>query len=187
MAKEPRELEEMATALVKHIGLLREYAGKCFSEGKSEYCGEVAGKLRLLVAKFGSNKPLLLRLIDKTESTIRVTLDGPTIKRPPGEPGLGDKITLEQFLNLGAIGTRIPNGDFIELNKIQLIRAWAEQTGASHEDWSMDPELKSALNAQVYIFGLQATTYELRTTTNTVLSVGDQFINELRNKGILTA
>ena len=59
MSGETRELKQMASALVKHVRLLREYAAKCFSEGNSDYGGEVAGKLRLLVARFRSNRPRL--------------------------------------------------------------------------------------------------------------------------------
>lgn len=185
MPRETRELKEMARALVKHVGLLREYAVKCFAEGKSEYGGEVAGKLRLLVARFRSNQPLLLDLMNEVDSAIKVTLDGPPIQRTTGEPGPGDRITLEEYLHLGAVGTRIPSGDFVMLSKIQLIRGWAEQTGASHEDWAIDPALRAALDAPVYIMGLQATMQELRITTNTVFNVADQFIDELRAKGIL--
>ncbi len=187
MSREARKLKEMAGALVKHVELLREYAVKCFAEAKSEYGGEVAGKLRLLVARFRSNRPLLLDLMNEVDSGIRITLDGPPIRRPPGEPGPGDRITLEEYLDLGAVGTRIPNGGFVMLTRIQLIRAWAEQTGASHEDWTIDPALRQALDAPVYIMGVQGTIQELRITTNTVLHVSDRFIDELKTKGILDA
>ena len=185
MSREPRELQEMARALVKHVALLEDYAEKCFVQRDDRYGGEIAGKLRLLVARFRSNKPLLLDLMHETKSEIEITLGGPPIKRPDGEPGPGDKISLEEYLSLGAVGTQIPNGDFVMLSKADLIRGWAEQTGASHEDWKMDPGLRGALEAPVHIMGLPATTQELRITTNAVLRVAHQFLDELRSKGII--
>ena len=187
MTREPRELKELADALVKHVALLQDYAEKCFVEGETHYGGEIAGKLRLLVARFGSNRPLLLDLMNELESTIRITLDGPPVRKRPGEPGPGDEVTLEEYLNLGAIGTRIPTGEFVMLSKIDLIRGWAEQTGSSHEDWKMDPALRSALEAPIQIFGLPASTQELKITTNAVLGVAHQFVEELRIKDVFDA
>jgi len=185
MSRVNRTNKEMAEALLKHMALLREYAEKCFIHGEANYAGEVAGKLRLLVTRFGSNRPLLLDLMNKFDSNIKVTLGGPPIKRPPGVPRAGDEITLEEYLQLDALGVRIPSGDFVMLTKVELIRAWAQQTGASHEDWTMEPELKSALDFPLQIMGLQATAAELRVTTETVIHVGDQFIDELQKGGIL--
>jgi hypothetical protein len=171
-----RDLFAMVQALERHLNLLREYAKKAFVDGNFDYGGEVAGKLRLLVTKFGSNRPLLLDLMAETDIEPLLTLGGPPIERPPGEPRAGDNISLSQYLQLGAIGIRIPNGEFVMLNKTNFIRAWAEQTGSSHEDWSLDPSLETILSSPVYIGGLHGAFAELRVTTETVLHISERFL-----------
>jgi hypothetical protein len=178
MAPAPlRSTDELVDALARHIRVLRDYAAMAFVEGNFDYGGEVAGKLRLLVTKFGSNRPLLLDLM-QTGIAPSITLDGPPVQRPPDEPGPGDTISLERYLGLDAIGIRIPSGEFVMLNKTQLLRAWAEQSGASHEDWSLDPGLAAILSAQIYIGGLHGALAELATTTHAVLSVAERFLSD---------
>ena len=63
------------------------------------------------------------------------------------------------------------------LNKTQFIRAWAEQSGSSHEDWSLDSALATILGAQIYIGGLHGALAELATTTEVVLNIADQFLS----------
>ncbi|MBI2090208.1 MAG: hypothetical protein HYT78_15965 [Deltaproteobacteria bacterium] len=176
-----RDLEDLVQALERHLRLLHEYARRAFQDGDFDYGGEVAGKLRLLVTKFGSNRPLLLDLMAETGINPLITLGGPPIEPPPGEPRPGDKISLSLYLQLGAIGIRVPSGEFVMLNKTQLIRAWAEQTGSSHEDWSLDPPLEAILRAPIYIGGLHGAFAELRITTEPVLHVADRFLTEFRS------
>jgi hypothetical protein len=73
-------------ALESHIRLLRGYAQRAFETGDSDYFGEVAAKLRLLVGEHG-NKPLLLDLMDEMAQPITITLGGPPIQPLPGQPG----------------------------------------------------------------------------------------------------
>jgi len=179
--KQPRDLEDLVQALERHLRLLHEYARKAFQERDFDYGGEVAGKLRLLVTNFGSNRPLLLHLMAKTGINPLITLGGPPIEPPPGEPRAGDKISLSQYLQLGAIGVWVPSGEFVMLNKTQFIRAWAEQTGSSHEDWSLEPALEAILQkTPIYVGGLQAAFAELGITTKAVLHVAHRFFTELR-------
>jgi hypothetical protein len=175
-----RDLDELIEALERHLRLLREYASKAFQEGNFDFGGEVAGKLRLLVIQFKSNRPLLLDLMAQTGISPTITLGGPPIKRAPGTPVPGDEISLEQYLKLGAIGIRVPSGEFAMLNKAQFIRAWAEQSGSSHEDWSLDPCLGAILAFPVQIGGLHGALAELATTTDAVLKVATQFLAEYR-------
>ena len=69
------------------------------------------------------------------------------------------------------------------LNKIQFIRAWAEQTGSSHEDWAMDETLSTILSSQIYLGGLHGAIAELKTTVYTVLHVAYKFIERYKSKG----
>ena len=179
--KRPRDLEDLVQALGRHLRLLHEHARKAFQEGDFDYGGEVAGKLRLLVTKSRSNRPLLLDLMAKTGIDPLITLAGPPIKPPPGEPRPGDKISLSQYLQLGAIGVSVPSGEFVMLNKTQFICAWAQQTGSSHEDWSLEPALEVILHkTPVYVGGLQAAFAELGITTKVVLQVADRFVTQYR-------
>jgi hypothetical protein len=179
-SRRDREIEEMLSALRRHVVLLEDYARKVYSEGNADYAGEVAGKLRLLVTKFGSNKPLLIELMKKTEIKPLVTLGGPPILREPGRPAPGDKITLTEYLELEAIGIRVESGEFVMLNKNQFIRAWAEQTGSSHEDWKMDHVLSAILSSPIFIGGIHGALAELKVTTDTVLHVAHRFLTELK-------
>lgn len=177
-----RSTEELVKALERHVRLLRDYATRAFRNGDFGYGGEIAGKLRLLVTKFGSNRPLLLDLMAQTGIAPSITLGGPPIHRAPGEPGPGDTISLARYLELTAMGVRIQSGQFVVLNKIQFIRAWAEQSGSSHEDWSHDPVLVEILTPQIFIGGLHGALAELATTTNAVLGVAERFLSEWQGR-----
>ena len=177
-----RDLFSMVQALERHLNLLREYAKRAFVDGNFDYGGEVAGKLRLLVTEFGSNRPLLLDLMAETGIEPLLSLGGPPIEQPLGEPRAGDKICLSEYLRFGAIGIRIPSGEFVMLNKTKFIRAWAEQSGSSHEDWSLDPSLETILSSPVYIGGLHGAFAELRVTTETVLHTGERFLADFYSR-----
>src|SRR5437899_2595166 len=105
--KQSRGIGEMVSALERHVRLLRDYSVRAFSEGNVDFGGEIAGKLRLLVTTFGSNRPLLLHLMAVTGVEPLITLGGPPVQRPPGEPRAGDKITLARYLELSAVGVRV--------------------------------------------------------------------------------
>jgi len=180
--KKSRSIGEMVSALERHVRLLRDYSVRAFDEGNVDFGGEIAGKLRLLVTKFGSNRPLLLDLMAATGIEPLITLGGPPVQRPPGEPSAGDKISLARYLQLPAVGIRVSPDKFVTLSKVQFIRAWAEQTGSSHEDWSLDPALAAVLGAGIYIGGLPAAFAELRVTTDTVIHVAERFLAEHYSK-----
>ncbi len=61
-------------------------------------------------------------------------------------------------------------------------RAWAEQTGASHEDWQMDEPLSAILGTRIYIGGMHGALAELQTTTDAVLNVASKFLEQLSVK-----
>ncbi|MGD0167764.1 MAG: hypothetical protein ABSC51_10850 [Gaiellaceae bacterium] len=174
-----RTLADRLDALETHVRLLRSYARLAFQEGDSDYFGEVAAKLRLLVGEHG-NKPLLLDLIDEMGQVVDVTLGGPPIQPPPGRPGPGDQITLREYLHLEAIFLRVPSRGMVSITKAQLIEAWAQQVGGAHEDRAIDEELAYALFGGIYIGGLPASAAELNVATNTVLHVADRFLAAVR-------
>jgi hypothetical protein len=177
-----RPVEEMVDALRGHTRLLREYAQK-LSEGDTTYGGEIAGKLRLLVTRSRANTPLLLLLMRETGLELKLTMGGPPIPLEPGGPILaGQQIPLAEYIALPAIGVRVPSGTFEILSKEKLIRAWAEQTGASHEDWAMDETLSSILSMGVFIGGLPGAFAELSITARAVLGIAEQFLEEYHSR-----
>ena len=177
-AQRDRDIEEMLSALRRHLRLLEQYFHKVYKEGNLDYAGEIAGKLRLVVTEFGSNTPLLIELMKKTGIEPLVTLGGPPIATQPGGPRGGDQISLQEYLGLEAIGIRVTSGEFVMLNKTQFIRAWAEQTGSSHEDWKMDHAISAILASRIYIGGVHSALAELKVTTETVLNIGHRFLSE---------
>jgi len=170
-------------ALRKQVRLLTDYARKVFVEGNTDYVGEIASKLRLLVTKFRSNEPLLLRLMDETGIHPELTLNGPPIQLTPAGHRADDEISLEEYLELNAIGIRIPSGRFVMLNKVNFIRALAEQAGGSHEDWDLDEALATLLATPVYIMGLHGSLAELQTSVDAVLSVAKRLLTQLDAQG----
>ena len=68
----PRHLIDLVAALRRHVELLRAYAHYVFQERNELFLGEVAGKLRMLVAEHGrSQRPLLLDLMDELDADVR--------------------------------------------------------------------------------------------------------------------
>ncbi len=175
----PREIPDLVDSLRRHVKLLREFSVRAFQGGDSDYLGEVAAKLRLLVHEKGHNKPLLLALMDEFEMDIPITLGGPPIKLSPGQPSPGDQVSVRQYLNLTAYGVRVPSRGFVEITKKDLIAIWAQQHGAAHEDWDLQEEFAIVRNSGLFIGGLPALAAELRVTTETVLHVADKFLAAL--------
>jgi hypothetical protein len=170
---ERRSLAEMVARLRAHVRLLEQYAEKAFREENSDYLGEIAGKLRVLVIRSPSNKPLLIRLMEEVGEVKPPPWDGPPLQEGPQA---GDELSLDKHLQLDAVGVRVPSGEFVMLKKNDFIKIWAEKTGGSHEDWVISEELRMALSGGSYIGGLQAAAAELQVTTNTVLNVAKRFL-----------
>jgi hypothetical protein len=77
-----RPLIDLIAALRRHVELLRIYAHHAFQERNELFLGEVAGKLRMLVAEHGrSQRSLLLDLMDELGANVRLKL-----KAIPAEP-----------------------------------------------------------------------------------------------------
>jgi hypothetical protein len=169
----PRRDEDLVNALLRHVELLRHYADRAFNQGDAAFLGEVAGKLRLLVYEHphSRNNPLLLSIMNKYGIEVLFFIDSP-IK------GKGGRMDLRTYLSETAFGAKTSRG-FVSLSGFELIAAWAQQSGAAHEDWSLDEELARLLNAGVFIGGIHASAATLRAITNTVLAVADGVLSEL--------
>lgn len=176
--KYQRSLDDMVNALRRHLKILRDHSNKVFIDGDPDYGAEVAKQLRILATEFGSNKPLLIKLMAITNIKVNVLLgDKPPGLYPPGynkEKGM----KLEAYMKLMPVGRRISTGEFIQLSNEDLIRGWAEKLGGAHEDWSIPEGLATVLYDRVFFGNMQASFYMLRGVTDTILQVGDRFLTE---------
>jgi hypothetical protein len=172
----PRSVEEMFARLGEHISLLDEFAKRLFTDGDERYLGDLAGKLRLLVCEFRAHKPLLLSLIDELKADDSIILGGPPMFKREGTPSPGDRVSLRQYLQQIAYGTRIEGQGFVTVSKSDLIRMIAEQYGGAHEDWALDPRLEAARASGLFIGDMPAIVAELRVTTGTVLHVARRIL-----------
>lgn len=124
-------------ALRRHVELLREYARRAFEAGDPAFLGEVAGKLRLLVLGTGTQRPLLLHLLDEFEMDIEVSV------RPPFGPST---LCLDDYLDSLAFAGQTSAG-YVRLSHSDVIAAGAQQAGAAHEDWELEePFARSAFS-----------------------------------------
>jgi hypothetical protein len=175
-----RTLDEMVDALRRHVKLLHEYCSKAFVDNDGDYYGEIAAKLRLLVVKAGANTPLLIRLERETDIDPEITLVGARIPmEKDGEILAGKKLSVQEYMDLDAIGIRTPSGNFETLTKKELVLMWAQQTGAAHEDWTMSEALREMLKMRIFIGGMQGAVSELQAICKAVLDVADRFLAEL--------
>jgi hypothetical protein len=174
-----RELVEMIGQLETQLGLLERYSHDAFELGQTQFLPEVATKLRVLLVRSGRNRPLLFDVAKGVGFTPIVTLSGPPIRRPAGEKGPGDHISVDAFFDLDAVGVQTSTG-FVMMTKRQLIRAWSEQLGGAHEDWSVDEALVNAIRTPVSIGGVQPTVIELRNCASTTLRVGRHVLETAR-------
>ena len=172
-----REIAEMISQLETQLGLLERYAHQAFALGETQFLPEVATKLRILLVRSRHNKPLLIDVAGALGFTPIVTLSGPPIRRPPGEKGPGDHISVDAFFDRDAVGVMTAAG-FVMMTKRQLIRAWSEQLGGAHEDWAVDEALLNAIRTALLVGGVQPTVIELRNCTTTALGVG-HYVHEM--------
>lgn len=174
-----REIGEMIGRLETQLGLLREYAIKAFEEGRGEYYAEVATKLRVLLVRSRHNTPLLLEIADRLRIPLDVTLTGPPVAPPPGEPGPGETISLDRFFDLKAMYIRIDTG-LVPITKREFIRAWCEQLGGAHEDWAVDKAIVAAIEFPLLVNGVHPSVIELRNCARTALKYGDHLLDRIR-------
>lgn len=169
--RQGRSDAELLQRLQDHLSLLREYVDNYGAEHDRRYLGEIAGKLRLLVTRGRQNRPLLIDLMTKFGSRLMVVPFHPFDTAPR---------SLAAFLDELAVAVRDETDVLHRFTGAELIGAWAQQTGAAHEDWEQDRGLLTALNIPVYVLGDQVTANSLLGLAKTVLSIGEGFLQDLR-------
>jgi hypothetical protein len=178
----PRDLKDLVAALRRHVELLRVYAHHAFQERNELFLGEVAAKLRMLVAEHGRSRPLLLDLMDELGANVRFKLDLPPVQ----DPDYDKEITLRHYM--GRIGLGIATGSgFRMLSHSDFVREWANQYGTAHEAWRVTEHFLNARHAGVYIGGEPANVVTLRGITNTVLHVAHTFLAEVTDEAVEAA
>ena len=172
----------MTDALDSQLTLLEEFSKKAFSEHQEAYAAEVANKLRLLLARFGSNKPLLFDVATAIGMELTVVLDGPPIKRPSGDetPPPGTVMSLEKFFDLDAFTIPTKDGSFRTLTKIEFIRTLAEQHGGAHEDWTHDEAARNAARIPFFFNGAQIMMIELHSCAELAWRKGREVVAKAR-------
>lgn len=164
----PRTELELVSRLKAHCDLLDEYYQKACVKGDEKYFGEIAGKLRVLVYRNKSNRPLLLDLMETAGIGILVQLNKPR--------GLSEQ-TLEEFIDGFQCAIRLPSGNLAELSRRDLISLWAQQYGAAHEDWKLDERLVAALTQGLHIGDQQIARRAICSICRTVLRVSRHFLS----------
>jgi hypothetical protein len=178
-----RPLADLIAALRRHIDLLRVYAHHAFQEGNELFLGEVACKLRMLVAEHGrSQRPLLLDLMDALGADVRFKLDLPPVQ----DPDRDKEITLRHYMERTAVGTATGSG-FRMLSHSEFVREWANQYGTAHEAWRVTEHFLNARHAGVFVGGEAANVATLRKITNTVLHVANRFLAEVTDEAVEAA
>jgi hypothetical protein len=170
MTRISRDIPNLVTALRRHLTLLREYSDRAFRDCDESFYGEVAGKLRVLTYKSHTNKPLLLSLMEEMNVDIPITLN-----TPPGDITM----SLPEYMNSLAFAARMPPRGLVEVSHNDLVAMWAQQYGASHEDWEISEELAFILNSGVFIRDTPSGVVILRLISNTVLWVGNEFLERI--------
>lgn len=166
-----RSDEEMQGALKKHAILLQRYCALAFGEGREEYLGEIAAKLRLLAIETRKNTPLLQSVMKAKEI----------------DPQIGG-LTLEAFLSFPAVGVKVGPSEYKDLSYGDFIRGWAEQMGGAHEDWAVDDALAMSFRLPAYVKeadGLHMNVLQLRHAARFVLGITLLCLRELGVEGIV--
>lgn len=179
--KIPRQKKDLIKQLVKNVTLLKKYSILAFKHDNKDYLGEVAGKIRLLTysSKGSQNKPLLLDLMDKYKFNKLLIIDGPPLKYPEGVE-VPVAVTLRDYLEFDSVSVMIPDKGMQTLTKKQFINLWASQDGSAHVDWELHEVFARAISTQFPLFGINPHEYELKSISNQVIYIADEFLNFLK-------
>jgi hypothetical protein len=175
----------MLKILRREHQLLKDHYAAVWYQQKLHYIGEVAGKLRLLVADTSSAGPLLLKLFEITNINPILKFNGPAFPVKPGELDPNRPRTLDEYLNGIAFGTAVATGKYVELSNRELILVWAQEDGASHVSWQMNPLLRDLFEmGNLPLINLPGSNQALRAIASTVLTAGDDFLSHVAHKDL---
>ena len=168
--KVSRSRDDLIARLKEHCAILDDFHRKVWVEGQQKYLGEIAGKLRVLVHSARTNRPLLLDLMKEAGITVQIPFD---------EPRGRYETDLPTYLARFACAIPVPSGGMAEVSNSELIALWAEQRGASHEDWQLDERLDTILKGGFVVSGQLICAHALCSICRTVLYTAEQFLEQL--------
>ena len=197
--------EQMLRDCESHLYFLWD-ARRLFPQQQDRY-KQIAAELRVLVCEFGSNRPLLLNLMDKYGFSYDVHPPGHPFDRQPipmvgwrddpayqqlaGEVAatMGDEEKLGELLEKQAsLRHPVPFREFVncglavhiaphDYSYRDLTRAVAEQIGSSHEDEAVDESIVRLRN--ILIGGIESHIAPLIGFADLVIKVGSMFLGYL--------
>ncbi len=172
-----REDAEMVDRLEGQLDLLDDHAKQAFANGNSNYCSEVATKLRVLVIRAGMNTPLLFEVAKRFGVDLTVVVPPDAIPRDNNPTG---SMHFERFFDRISYmfkGERGP--EYIKHS--ELIRVWAEQNGGAHVDWQEEIWLGPMLQFHNLLFdGLPPAEHTLRALAEQTLQIGRRVVSQCR-------
>lgn len=165
-----RTTDSLISALRNHRDLLNEYINRAIDHSEYRFLGEIAGKLRVLVYRSQSNRPLLLDLMAQHDFRYTYRFD---------YPGKIIEQDLEEMLGSISCALRVSPNELIKINNIEFIALWAQQSGAAHEDWEHDVRLATAFNSQIIIGGLPSHMLQLISIAKNILMATNAFLDHI--------
>jgi hypothetical protein len=113
--------------------------------------------------------------MEKLGVAIRLKLNGPpTIDNP--QPSAD----IDEYFSTVCLAFRPnPKDGLIEVTKMQIVRHWAQEIGASHEDPEVDEEFAKFLALPLFAYDQQASIRELQAASEFVLAVAEEFFKRL--------
>lgn len=173
--KVTRTKEEMLGRLATHLKLLRKYIIEFEKCHDHDLIGEIAGKLRLLVWKSRSNKPLLIRLAREYNIELIKEFD---------RPGGFVRESIEEYLSKNVYSTIVEDTQYT-FSVMDLIILWSCQSGAAHEDWNIEKKFDVLLKStemNMTLNGYQATLHMFISHAKSILNYGISFMNSLNSE-----
>lgn len=167
---------DLLRSLIENLQLLAEYHSRAFEQNDPRLLGEVAGKLRILAVRKRMNRPLLIDLMEKFGSTIKVTFPWPPNKDPK---------SLVDFMDETCLVIRTPSGSKAHFTNLEFVSTWSQQHGAAHQDWEHDEGFVAARSSGLIVGGVDAHVRLLRGISRTVILIGDAFLTELARAGVI--
>jgi hypothetical protein len=158
--KGPTDLPEMVEALARQVRLLEVYELDARSD--SDYLGEVALKLRLLLIDSRKQKALL-RLVAqsyKADLVFGVTPDG----------------TARRWRDL--LDAPVITVGGVTMTLKEFIRAWVAQVGRTSEDWALDQMMLRALTS-VRINRRSLTQSDMHSITRQILAIARALLDQV--------
>src|SRR5690606_33517341 len=87
------------------------------------------------------------------------------------------EVKFDKYMQLPPGGCRLEPGEWAELTKEDIVRMWAQQSGAAHEDWSHEEAFVKFRADFIRFLGLPPAEIELRNIARLVLKVGRKVVD----------